>query len=396
MAWNKPGGSGGKDPWGNRNNDKGPPDLDEILKKLQDKVSWLFGSRGRSGGGSNGGRLSGMLDTIGLSAIIAVLLAVWALSGIYIVNEGEKAVVLRLGAYDRIEGAGPHWYPRFIDAVDIVNVEQVRSVNIGQVADEAMMLTQDENIVNIKLSVQYNIKNPKNYLFSVNDPNATLRQATESAVREVVGRKTMDDILTVGRGEVASNVQTLTQKILNHYKTGLHVIKVNIQDAQPPREVKPAFLDAINAREDRERVINEAKADANKILPLARGEAARNLQEANAYRDSVIARAQGNVDRFRQLLVAYEKAPKVTRERMYLDTMESVLDHSSKVIIDVKKGSSLIYLPLDKIMQRAVHEQASANAPSATSTSKASAGNARNAKPTGFSRNRVRNREVRR
>lgn len=394
MAWNEPGGSGGKDPWGNRNNDQGPPDLDEILKKFQNKFSWLFG--GRSGG--SGGRSGGGQGTFGLGVVVAVLLAVWALSGIYIVDEGKEAVVLRFGAFDRIEGPGPHWYPRFIETVNVVDVEQVRSVNIGQVSDEAMMLTQDENIVNIKLSVQYQVKDPKNYLFNVSDPNATLRQATESAVREVVGRKKMDDILTVERSEVASNVQSLTQQILDHYHAGLRVIKVNIQDAQPPAEVKPAFLDAINAREDRERVINEAKADANNILPRARGEAARMIEEANGYRDSIIARAQGEADRFRQLLVSYEKAPKVTRERLYLDTMESVLENSSKVMLDVKKGNSLMYLPLDKLMQRVVNQQASqdvAKSSSSSSSSGSSVDSKHQAQPTGFLRDRLRSREMR-
>ncbi|HKK04355.1 MAG TPA: FtsH protease activity modulator HflK [Gammaproteobacteria bacterium] len=401
MAWNEPGGSGNKDPWGNRNSDQGPPDLDEVFKKVQDKLSGLFGGRGggRSGGGGGGG-------TLGAGIIAAVLLVIWALSGIYIVDEGKEAVVLRFGAFEHIEGPGPHWYPRFIERVEIVDVSQVRSVNIGQASEEARMLTQDENIVNLTLAVQYKVNDPKEYLFSVNDPEGTLREATESAVREVVGRKSMDDIITVGRSEVATSVRDLAQQILDHYKTGLRVTKVNIKEAQPPAEVKPAFVDAINAREDREKVINEAKAYANDVLPRARGKAARMEQEASGYRDSVVARAQGESDRFRQLLSAYEKAPKVTRERMYLETMQSVLAKSSKVLVDVPHGSNLMYLPLDKLMERAAHQPGGSSKQSSSSSSSSSSSGSGSGSSSsssdsqsqtgGFLRDRLRNREMRR
>lgn len=393
MAWNEPGGSGGKDPWGNRQSDQGPPDLDEVFRKLQAKLSSLFGGKGGGGGTRRQG-------PFGVSLLLAVVVAVWALSGIYIVDEGKEAVVLRFGAFSRIENPGPHWYPPFIESKQIVDVSQVYSVNIGQAAEEATMLTQDENIVNIKLAVQYRVSDPKAYLFNVHDPDDTLKQATESAVREIVGRRTMDDVLNLAQSALASNVQELAQKILDHYHTGLLVTKVNVISAQPPDEVKPAFIDATNAREDRARAINEAQAYSNDILPRARGTAARMLEEANGYRDSVVARAQGEADRFGQLLAAYEKAPKVTRERLYIETMESVLEKSSKVMVDVQHGSNLMYLPLDKLMERAAtgrsHPSAeSADGGSASTSSNDSSEAQSQSQPTNFLRDRLRSREVR-
>jgi len=344
MAWNEPGGSGNKDPWGDRKNEQGPPDLDEIIKKLQNKFSGLFG-----GGGAGRKRSTG--GGFGLSFIAAVVLVIWGLSGIYIVDEGKQGVVLQFGAFRDITNPGPHWYPRFIQSVEIVDVEQVRSVNLGRVADEALMLTQDENIIDIKFTVQYKVKDAREYLFNVRDPDATLRQATESAVREIVGKNKLDFVITEGRPEVAARAEKLIQDVLDGYNTGVLVVKLNMQDAQPPQQVQAAFDDAIKAREDEQRQINEAEAYANDIIPRARGTAARRVQEAEAYREEIIQKAQGESDRFLKVLTEYNKAPQVTRERLYLEAMESVMANSNKVMVDVKEGGSLMYLPIDKMMQ---------------------------------------------
>ena len=346
MAWNEPGGSGNKDPWGDRKNEQGPPDLDEIIKKLQNKFAGLFGGGG--GGGTRGPRGGGGM---GLGFIAIVVLVIWGLSGIYIVDQGKQGVVLQFGAFNTITDPGPHWYPRFIQSVEIVDVEQVRSVNLGRIPDEALMLTQDENIIDIKFTIQYKVKDPRDYLFNVRDPDATLRQVTESAVREIVGKSKLDFVITEGRQDVALRAETLIQEILDSYKAGLLVVKLNMQDAQPPQQVQAAFDDAIKAREDEQRQINEAEAYANDIIPRARGGAARRIQEAEAYREEIVQNAQGESERFLKVLAEYNKAPKVTRERLYLEAMESVMANSNKVMVDVKEGNSLMYLPIDKMMQ---------------------------------------------
>ncbi len=347
MAWNEPGGSGNKDPWGNRNNQAGPPDLDELIKKISGKISSMFG--GRKPGGNGTGGSSGSAGSISLGLVAIAIVVVWFLSGIYIVDEGKQGVILQFGAFDKITEPGPHWYPRFIQTVDIVDVEGSRSVNLGRNASEALMLTQDENIVDVKFTIQYKVKDAKNFLFDVRNPDATLVQATESAMREIVGKNKMDFVLKEGRPEVAARTEHLIQKILDGYKTGILVTNLNMQDAQPPEQVQGAFDDVIKAREDRETKINEAEAYSNDILPKARGKAARMVQEASAYRDQVVARASGETNRFTKILKEYERAPKVTRERLYLESMESVLEKTNKVMVDVKKGNSLIYLPLDKL-----------------------------------------------
>lgn len=346
MAWNEPGGSGNKDPWGGRDQ-QGPPDLDEIIKKLQKKFSGLFGGKG--GGGKAG---AGGAKSAGASFFLILVLAVWALSGIYIVDEGRQGVVLQFGAFKEITNPGPHWYPRFVQSVEIVNVDHVRSVNLGLRKDEALMLTQDENIVDIKFTAQYKVKDAREFQFNVRDPDATLRQATESAMREIVGKNGMDFVIKDGRPQVGARTKNLIQQILDGYNTGILVTNLNLQDAQPPQQVQHAFNDAIKAREDEQRQINEAEAYSNDILPKARGAAARMIQEAEAYREEVVARARGEAERFTKVLAEYSKAPKVTRERLYLETMESVLSRSNKVMIDVKKGNSMIYLPLDKIVRQ--------------------------------------------
>ncbi len=339
MAWNEPGG-GSKDPWGGRG-DKGPPDLDEIVRKMQSKFSGLFGGAARknSGDGGIGGSSSFVV------VVLAVLIAWLAYDSIYVVEPAERGVVTRFGAYVETLQPGPtvRW-PRPIEHVYKVDVDQVRSV-----PHKAQMLTKDENIVEVKLAVQYKVKDARAYLFNVRDPDATLMQAVQSALREVVGKSSMEYVITDGRDAIAVNTQQLTQEILDKYVTGLQVIKVNLQDANPPEQVKGAFDDAIKAREDEQRLKNEAEAYANEVIPKSRGGAARQLEDAEAYKAKVTAEAQGNAERFTELLTEYEKAPQVTRQRLYLDTMESVLSRTSKVLVDSKNDRNILYLPLDKM-----------------------------------------------
>ncbi len=347
MAWNEPGGSGNKDPWGNRNDNQGPPDLDEVFKKLQDKVTSIFGG-GKGGSKKSSGSRGGM----GASFIAIVLVSIWALSGIYIVDEGTEGVVLQFGKYDNTAEPGPHWYPRFIQSVYIVNTENVREIVLGRKSSEALMLTKDENIVDVEFTVQYKIKNAKNYLFNVRDPDITVVQATESSMRENVGKANMDFVIKDGRLEVAGNTQKLIQEILDRYEAGIIITNLNMQNAQPPEQVQYAFDDAIKAREDKQRKISEAEAYSNDILPRARGKGARIEQDALAYRDELIAKADGEAKRFTKLLTEYKKAPRVTRQRLYLETMEEVYQRTNKVMIDVKQGNSLMYLPIDKIISQ--------------------------------------------
>jgi membrane protease subunit HflK len=361
MAWNEPGG-GNKDPWGGRG-DQGPPDLEEVVKKMQDKLGGLFGGgrKGGDGGGRRGGG-SGSAFT-GLGVIAAIVALVWLFSGIYIVDAGKQGVVMRFGAYSETTPPGPHWHiPYPVEQVEIVDVEQRRFVEIGYrsgsagqsvvaVPREALMLTEDENIVNIQLAVQYQVSDPQRYLFDVRDPDAVLKQVAESAIREVIGKSEMDFVLKEGRAQVVADIKALMQKILTSYQAGLLVSDVNLQDAQPPEEVQAAFSDAIKAREDKERLKNEAEAYSNDIIPKARGAAARQIQEANGYKESLVAKANGEASRFSQLMGEYKKAPEVTRKRLYLETMESVLSQNSKVLVDSNNANNLMYLPLDQLLK---------------------------------------------
>ena len=339
MAWNEPGG-GNKDPWGGKGNDDGPPDLDEIARKMRERMSGFFGKKGGKGGGKGGFK-----NPLSFSLIGVLALAAWVLSGIYIVDPAERGVVLRLGEFNSITTPGPHWYMRGIETVDKVNVDSLRTVS-----HRAKMLTKDENIIQVELAVQYQVRDAKEYLFEVRDPDYTLQEATESALREVIGAIPMDDFLSGGRGVIVQQTKTLTQEILDKYKTGLILTSVNLQDPQPPEEVQGAFEDAIKAQEDEVRYKNQAEAVALDILPKARGNAVRLREAANAYREQVIAKAEGESSRFLQTLAEYEKAPEVTRQRIYLETMEAVLANTSKVLMQVKDGNSLMYLPLDKLM----------------------------------------------
>jgi len=359
MAWNEPGGSGNKDPWGGRKNDEqGPPDLDEVVKKLQEKFGGLFGGGGKRNGSSG----SGKAGSIGLGLIAIVAVTVWAISGVYIVEEGTRGVVLQFGKYNKTTQPGPHWHPRGIQSVETVDIANIRGISIGfragggnrqtgsSVGRESLMLTEDENIVDVKLAVQYKVKSASDYLFNVKDPETTLRQVIESAIRETIGKSEMDYILKEGRADVMEQTRAQVQEILDRYKAGLQVTTVNLQDAQPPEQVQDAFADAVKAQGDQARVINEAKAYSNDIVPRARGKAARQLAEANAYKEQVIAESTGEASRFTQVLAEYKKAPEVTRKRLYLEAMESVMTNSSKVLVDVKGGGNLLYLPLDKMM----------------------------------------------
>jgi len=348
MAWNEPGGNGSKDPWGNKGgNQDGPPDLDEVFKKLNEKVTRIFGGKGGRSGGGGGNTIGG---SKGIGFIAGILLVVWVLSGIYIVTDGTQGVVLQFGKFNTITDSGPHWYPRFIQTVDIVEVDKSRSVRVGVTADEALMLTSDENLVDVKFEVQYKVKDAKNYLFSVVDPDVTIKTATESALREIVGTNEMNYVLE--RNDVAAQTGKLIQTILDRYDTGLLVEEVNLDYSDAPEEVKPAFNDVNSAEQDRDRYIQEAEKYQNQVLPIARGEAARIDQQAEAYKAEKIARATGDAERFKKLLIEYKKAPQVTRDRLYIEAMESVFANNSKVMVDVNKGNNLLYIPIDQINKR--------------------------------------------
>lgn len=344
MAWNEPGG-GKKDPWSGQEPGS-PPDLEEMIRSVQQWFSRFLG-RGE-------GEVPPPSTVIWL--IVAGILILWALTGFYIVDEGNRGVVTRFGRYTGAMLPGLHWHiPYPIETVNIVDVEQQRFLEVGyrsgvgSVPQEALMLTGDENIVSVHLAVQYTIDNARDFLFNISDPEKTLREVTESALREVVGRSTMDFVLTEGRSEIATQVKALTQQIMSAYQSGINIQAVNLVDAQPPDEVQDAFEDAIKAREDEQRFINEAQAYANEVLPKARGQAARVLEEAQGYKQKMIAKAQGEANRFEQILAEYEQAPKVTRTRLYLDTLESVLSRTGTIMVDVQGGNNLFYLPLDRI-----------------------------------------------
>lgn len=344
MAWNEPGGSNNKDPWNNNGGDKGPPDLDEAFKKLQDKLGGMFGGRGSSGqGGSSGGDISASFIIL----IVVVAALIWAAMGIYQVDEKDRAVVLRFGKYMDTYNPGLHWNPPLIDNKFIVNVTEER-----QYSSRGLMLTEDENIVELPLTVQYNIADPKAFVLNVKTPELSLKQATDSALRHVVGSSKLDDVVSTGREKIGVDVQVRLQEYLDNYATGIQVVKINIQEAKPPSEVKEAYDDVIKAREDQERLINEAQAYSNGVIPESRGRAQRLIEEATGYKERVILEATGEAKRFENLLTEYNKAPEVTRERLYLDAVEQVMAASSKVLIDVEGGNNMMYLPLDKLTEQ--------------------------------------------
>lgn len=359
--------------WGKRPND-GPPDLDEMLRKLQQKLAGLFGGRGspgNSGPSEPSPPFNGPSPAFfggSIAFIVILVVGVWLASGFYIVEEGRRGVVLRLGKYIETTNPGPRWHiPYPIESAEVVNVSGVRTVEVGyrgtpknKQPQEALMLTDDENIVDVQFAIQYTLKSPEDYLFNNRNPDDNVLQAAETAIREIVGKSKMDFVLNQGRSEVASRVKVLMQQILDRYKTGINISTVNMQNVQPPEQVQASFDDAVRAQQDRERFKNEGQAYANSVVPNARGVAARLIEEANGYKQTAIATSQGDASRFRQILTEYEKAPGVTRERLYLEAMQQILSNTSKVIVDQKGGNSLLYLPLDKLMQMTGQAQVSA------------------------------------
>ncbi len=345
MAWNEPGGNK-QDPWGNgnRGGGGGPPDLDEALKKFQDKIGKIFGGSGGGGGGQGKG-----ISLAGIGLIIVVALLIYMAAGIKIVDEQERGVVLRFGLFNRILNPGINWVPPIVDTVYKVNVTRVRVHKVSSIP----MLTGDLNIVDADLSVQYSIADAKSFVLNVKNPEESLVHATDSALRHVVGSTEMHEVLTEGRSELAAEVNTRLQEYLDNYQTGIRVRAVNVEETAPPKVVQSAFDDVNKAREDEEREKSLAQAYSNGIIPEARGRAQRMLEEANGYREQVIAQARGEASRFENLLNEYKKAPNVTRERLYLDAVQEVMAHSSKIMIDVEGGNNLLYLPLDKMVQQA-------------------------------------------
>ena len=345
MAWNEPGDNkGNKDPWNNQGGNQGPPDLDEAFRKLQNSLKGLFGGSGGSGSGGKQFSISG--GVLGLGVL--VVLIIYLLAGVYTVDQQELAVELRLGKLKEDIGLPglSHYWP-LIEEMRKVNVTNVRSRT-----HEAEMLTEDENIVRVKLSIQYVIGDPAQFWLRVRDPDESLDQATQSALRHVVGGSEMHDVLTEGRAEIQALVKERAQRYMDVYGTGIIVTQVNIDETAPPDAVQAAFDDVIKAREDEVRVKNEADAYANQIVPEARGEAQRQLEEAEAYKQRVISEASGEAQRFSKLLTEYKLAPEVTRERLYLDAIESVMANSTKVMIDTKGGNNILYLPLDRLVQQ--------------------------------------------
>lgn len=356
MAWNDP-------QWGNKDNRKnsGPPDLDELWKRLNERLGGLFGNKGSgdSGGGDgfSPGGLPGGGNLVGL--LIGVLVLIWVASGFYIVDTGQRGVVLRFGKYVETTEPGPRWhFPWPIEAREIVNMDQVRTVEIGyrtnvksKVLRESLMLTDDENIIDLQFAVQYILKDPKAFLFVNRLPEDTVLQVAETAMREIVGKNKMNFVLYEGRADIADRAKVLMQRILDRYKTGISISQVTLQNIQPPEQVQAAFDDAVKAGQDRERLKNEAEAYFNDVVPRARGLASRLKAEAEGYKLSVIANAEGEASRFVQVLGEYQKAPQVTRQRIYLDTMQTVMNNTSKVLVDQKGGNSLLYLPIDKLQQ---------------------------------------------
>ena len=359
MAWNQPGNNGqDRDPWGSSNNqggnsggngnkggrDQGPPDLDDIFRKLSKKLGGFGGGKGTGSGGAAPGprsRMGGRIVTI----VAVALVIFWAASGFYTIKEAERGVVTRFGKFSHLVEPGLNWKPTFIDSVTAVNVESVR-----ELAASGVMLTSDENVVRVEMNVQYRVTDPERYLFSVTSADDSLRQATDSALRGVIGKYTMDRILTEGRTVIRSDTQRELEETIRPYNMGITLLDVNFQAARPPEAVQAAFDDAIAARENEQQSIREAEAYANEVQPRANGQAQRILEEARAYRTQTVLEAQGEVARFAKLLPEYKAAPEITRERLYIETMEKVLSHTRKVLVN-DKGGNLMVLPLDQMLK---------------------------------------------
>jgi modulator of FtsH protease HflK len=381
--WGKRGGnSGGGGGNNGGGNNGGPPDLDQIIKKFNEKLMSIFGQKpnpnkgsndNNGGGGFNAPSGAAMGGGIALAASLA--LAVWLATGFYIVEEGSRGVELRLGEYSQTTSPGPRWHwPYPIETVEVVNIQNLRAMEIGhrnsqktKMKEESLMLTEDQNIVDVQFAVQYLLKSPEDFLFKNRNPDEAVRQVAETAMREVVGRSKMDFVLYEGRGEIAARVKVLMQQILDRYSTGISISNVNLQNAQPPEQVQGSFDDAVRAKQDKERLKNEGEAYANDIIPKARGLAARLIEEASGHKQRVVANAQGDASRFSAVVAEYEKAPQVTRERMYLETVQQIMQNTSKVLVDQKGGQNLLYLPLDKIMQMTNTQQSQNSDPVAKS-----------------------------
>lgn len=354
MSWNSD--QNGKDPWGrDKGSQQGPPDLDALLRQYKNKLVALMGGKGGSHvgrGGSAQGKAAGFFGLL----ILLGILVVWALSGIFIVAPAERAVILRFGQYVETVQSGPHWIPRFIETKQIVNVQQVSTYTY-----QADMLTKDENIVSVQVTVLYRAQDARNFLFNVVDPVASLEQATASAMRQAVGHNTLDDLLTVGKAKVREQVYSQLQSILNTYASGIVVTDVTLQAISPPEEVTAAFDDVIKAKEDEMAYVNQANAYANQVLAQAQGQANRTILEAKAYQQQVVLDAQGSITSYLALLPEYHKSPDVTKNRLYLSAMETIFSNNSKVFIDQKQGNPILYLPLDKMLTQSA-TQPSANA----------------------------------
>jgi membrane protease subunit HflK len=360
--------------WGKRGR-SGPPDLDEIWRNVNRRLNELFGRRG-SDEGEPGKPERARFPMGGAGLLVVLVLVVWLASGFYIVDEGRRGVVTRFGRYTETTSPGPRWHLPFpIETVEVIDFSKVKTVEIhgttpaSRSARGLLLVTDDENITDALFAVQYRLKDAKDYVFNAKSPDDVLVQVASTAISEVVGRSQMDFVLYEGRGEIAKKTEMLMQEMLDRYGTGIQIQSVSLQDSQPPEQVRPAFDDAVKASQDKERQKNEGQAYANDVVPRARGLASRLLQEADGYNARVIQEAEGNASRFRQILVEYNKAPAVTRERLYLDMMQSVLGSTSKVLVDQKGSNSLLYLPLDQLLRQAQAGPAtSATTPDARAT----------------------------
>ncbi len=362
--------------WGKRGGgNEGPPDLDEMWRNFNQKLNSLFGRR--RGGGSDPGEPPSVRQLGGGAGLITlVVLLAWLASGFYIVVEGQRGVVLTFGKFSEVTSSGLRWrMPYPIQSNEIVNLSAVRTVEVGyrntvktKVLKESLMLTDDENIVDIQMAVQYTVKDARDFLFTNRRPEDAVLQAAETALREVIGKSKMDFVLNQGQAVVAKALPVM-QEILDRYKTGIQISNVNIQNAQPPEQVQAAFDDAVKAGQDRERLKNEGQAYFNDVVPKAGGVASRLLLEAEGYKQRVIANSEGEASRFTQVLVEYNKAPQVTRERLYIETVQQILESTTKVLIDARAGTNLLYLPLDKILRSAVGGSPEALAPARPSAS---------------------------
>ena len=368
--WGNRGGNDGDKPGnGPRRPNDGPPDLDELWRDFNRRLGGMFGRKGggnNGGGGGGGGPRLPQVDFnpkflgSGLGVLAALVVVVWLASGFYIVDASQRGIVLQFGRYKETTEPGLRWrLPYPIQSHELVNLTGVRTVEIGyrgsernKVLKEALMLTDDENIVNIQFAVQYILSDPGEYLFNNRHPDDAVMSAAESAVREIVGKSRMNFVLYEGREQIAAQAAQLMQEILDRYKTGILISKVTMQNAQPPEQVQASFDDAVKAGQDRERQKNEGQAYANDVIPRARGTAARLMEEAGGHKQRVISTAEGDASRFKQIQVEYAKAPEVTRQRMYLETMQQIYANTSKVMIDAKGQGNLLYLPLDKLMQQ--------------------------------------------